>query len=182
MGGRKGKEARGRLRRAHRARHGVAAAGAAPAASVPRRHPCLRCSSQFEIDFITLSFCNRRVQRHLTVQCFRALPMTCPARPAWRTLTLWRQAPHPDALLIIGLQAHAQPGCPFLHPHDPHATLSPCSVEDLYSCRALLDSLGMHQTKIIAKVPAGPAGPAGPACCATLTCSCLPRRRQAQGL
>ncbi len=32
------------------------------------------------------------------------------------------------------------------------------SVEDLYTCRALLDSLGMNQTKIIAKVGGEPAG------------------------
>lgn len=37
-------------------------------------------------------------------------------------------------------------------------------MEDLYSCRALLDSLGMHQTKVIAKVRGGGCGASSSTC------------------
>ncbi|PRW57674.1 Pyruvate kinase [Chlorella sorokiniana] len=42
-------------------------------------------------------------------------------------------------------------GLPLLTEHDVDCIRS-LGVEDLYSCRALLDSLGMHQTKVIAKI------------------------------
>jgi len=44
--------------------------------------------------------------------------------------------------------------------------LSYCNrEEDLYAARAFLDSLGMHQTKLIAKVTAGQGGGMGEAGC-----------------